>query len=97
MLCAIPSGLLAQWAEACPAPRPEPEIGIEVILLVHLAGRFAGLGSLRKTGYVRRSARVLGGLGSSVEVVEPAYGLSLRGTLDDQLFSGEVVRRKRRP
>jgi hypothetical protein len=93
LLFAIQSGLLTKWAEAFPDPRDEPEIGMEVILPAHLAGRFAGLYSLRKTGYVLRSARVLGALGYSVEVVEPAHGLSLRGTSDDKLFSGDVVRK----
>jgi hypothetical protein len=36
---------------------------------------------------------VLGALGYSVEVVEPARGLSRRGTADDKLFSGDVVRK----
>ena len=40
-----------------------------------------------------RSARVLGALGYSVEVVEPEHGLSVRGTSDDKLFSGDVVRK----
>jgi hypothetical protein len=66
---------------------------MEVILPAHLAGRFAGLYSLRKTGYVLRSARVLGALGYSVEVSELAQGVSVRGTTDDQLFSGDVVRK----
>ena len=66
---------------------------MEVILPAHLAGRFAGLYSLRKTGYVLRSARVLGALGYSVEVIEPDQGLSVRGTADDKLFSGDVVRK----
>src|SRR5205085_6822568 len=92
LLFAIESGLLETWAEALPDPRREPAIGREVILPAHLAGRFAGLYSLRKTGYVLRSARVLGALGYSVEVVEPEHGLSGRGTLDDKLFSGDVVR-----
>jgi hypothetical protein len=58
-----------------------------------MAARFAGLYSMRKAGYVLRSARVLGALGYSVEVIEPAQGLSLRGTADDKLFSGDVVRK----
>jgi hypothetical protein len=66
---------------------------MEVILPAHIAGRFAGLYSFRKTGYVLRSARVLGALGYSVEVIEPEHGLSLRGTTDDKLFSGDVVRK----
>src|ERR1700730_10296784 len=93
LLFAIESGLLETWAEAFPDPRREPQIGMEVILPAHLAGRFAGLYSLRKTGYVLRSARVLGALGYSVEVVEPDHGLSVRGTLDNKLFSGDVVRK----
>jgi hypothetical protein len=90
---AIESGLSKKWAEAFPDPRQEPEIGMEVILPAHMAGRFAGLYSLRKTGYVLRSARVLGALGYSVEVIAPEQGLSLRGTSDDKLFSGDVVRK----
>src|SRR2546423_878549 len=93
LLFAIDSGLLKTWTVAFPDPRREPEIGMEVILPAHLAGRFAGLYSLRKTGYVLRSARVLGAWGYSVEVIEPDQGLSVRGTADDKLFSGDVVRK----
>ena len=93
LLFAIQSGLLSKWAEVFPDPRQEPEIGMEVILPAHLVGRFAGLYSLRKTGYVLRSARVLGALGYSVEVVEPEHGLSVRGTSDDKLISGDVLRK----
>src|SRR5439155_144410 len=39
LLFAIDSGLLKTWAEAFPDPRREPEIGMEVILSAHLAGR----------------------------------------------------------
>ena len=93
LLFAIESGLLQTWAKAFPDPRREPEIGMEVILPAHLAARFAGLYSMRKAGYVLRSARVLGALGYSVEVIDPAHGLSVRGTSDDKLFSGDVVRK----
>ena len=93
LLFAIESGLLKTWAEAFPDPRSAPEIGMEVILPAHLAARFAGLYSMRKAGYVLRSARVLGALGYSVEVIDPAHGLSLRGTSEDKLFSCDVVRK----
>src|SRR2546423_11366472 len=93
LLFAIESGLLKTWAEAFPDPRHAPEIGMAVILPAHLAARFAGLYSMRKAGYVLRSARVLGALGYSVEVLAPTQGLSLRGTSDDKLFSGDVVRK----
>src|SRR6266853_1433795 len=93
LLFAIESGLLQTWAEAFPDPRAAPEIGMGVLLPAHIAARFAGLYSMRKAGYVLRSARVLGALGHSGEVIEPAQGLSLRGTADDKLFSGDVVRK----
>src|SRR2546428_3592670 len=94
LLFAIDSGLLKRWAGAFPDPRSAPEITMEVILPAHIAARFAGLYSLRKAGYVLRSARVLGALGYSVEVVAPERGLSVRGTSDDKLFSGDVVRKR---
>src|SRR5262245_65953546 len=90
---AIDSGLVKRWAGSFPDPRSEPEIAMDVILPAHLAARFAGLYSMRNAGYVLRSARVLGALGYSVEVVAPERGLSLRGTSDDKLFSGDVVRK----
>jgi hypothetical protein len=66
---------------------------MEVRLPAHRAARFAGLSSMRIAGDVLRSARVLGASGYSVEVLEPAQGLSARGTSDDKLFSGDVVRK----
>jgi hypothetical protein len=90
---AIASGLLPSWAGAFPDPRYEPEMGLEVMVASHLAARFAGLYAIRKSGYVLRSASVLGALGSSVEVWEPAQGLSWRGTADDQLISGDGLRK----
>ena len=93
LLFAIESGLLAKWAAAFPDPRCDPEIRMEVILASHLAARFAGLYSMRKSGYVLRSASVLGALGYSVEVLEPEQGVSLRGTSDDKLISGDVLRK----
>jgi hypothetical protein len=93
LLFAIRSGLLSKWAGAFPDPRCTPEISMEVILASPLAARFAGLYSMRKSGYVLRSAAVLGALGYSIEVLEPAQGLSLRGTADDKLISGDVLRK----
>jgi hypothetical protein len=93
LLFAIESGLLTRWATSFPDPRQEPEISMEVIVASHLAARFAGLYSMRKSGYVLRSASVLGALGYSVEVLEPDQGLSVRGTSDDKLMSGDVLRK----
>ncbi len=66
---------------------------MEVLVASHLAARFAGLYAMRQSGYVLRSAAVLGALGYSVEVWEPEQGLALRGTSDDKLISGEVLRK----
>src|SRR5215475_1128525 len=52
LLFAIESGLLKTSANAFPDPRRELEIGMKVILLVHLAARFAGLYSMRRADYV---------------------------------------------
>src|SRR2546425_2419053 len=93
LLFAIESGLLKRWAGAFPDPRKAPDIPMEVIVPAHIAARFAGIYSMRKAGYVLRSARVLGALGYSVEVIAPEHGLSVRGTSDDKLFSGDVVRK----
>lgn len=60
LLFAIQSGLLSKWAEAFPDPRQEPESRMEVIWASPLAARFAGLYSMRKAGYVLRSAALLG-------------------------------------
>jgi hypothetical protein len=43
---------------------------------------------------VLRSAAVLGALGSRVAVWEPAQGFSWRGTSDDKLRSGDVLRKR---
>jgi hypothetical protein len=93
LLFAIKSGLLRQWAKSFPDPRVWAEISCEVILAAELTARFAGIYSQRKSGYVLRSARVLGALGYSVEVLDQDDGLSGRGTAEDQLYSGDVLRK----
>ncbi|MCA1600611.1 MAG: transposase [Acidobacteria bacterium] len=93
LLFAIKSGLLDKWAAGFPDPRQWSEISMTVIIAASLAARFAGLYSLRKTGYVLRSARVLGELGYAVEVMEEGCGLSSRGTADDSLLSGDSIRK----
>ena len=58
-----------------------------------LAARFAGIYSLRKLGYVLQSARVLGELGYSVEVIGSGEGHVTAGTGDEQVISGDVLRK----
>jgi hypothetical protein len=84
---------LRKWATAFPDPRQWADITCEVILAAEMAARFASIYSQRKTGYVLRSARVLGALGYSVEVLEAGAGLSGQGTGEDQLYSGDVLRK----
>lgn len=93
LLFAIQSGLLAQWAEAFPDPRKWSDISCQVILASDIAARFAGLYSQRKTGHVLQSARVLGELGYSLEVIEEGEGLSGQGTGEGQLYSEDVLRK----
>jgi len=93
LLFAINSGLLEKWAENFPDPRAQVEIGMKIIIAASLAARFAGLYSIRKIGYVLKSAIVLGALGYSIKVVEPGEGVSKRGTTDEKIMSGDVVRK----
>jgi hypothetical protein len=67
---------------------------MEVSLPAHLAARFAGLYSRRKAGYGLRSARGLGALGDSGEVIDPAHGLAVRGPSEEKLLSGDGVRKR---
>jgi hypothetical protein len=93
LLFAIHSGLLKTWADACPDPRQEAEISMEVLLAASSSARFAGLYSFRKLGYVWQSARVLGALGYSVAVTQGGQGMSRRGTRDAQVANGDVLRK----
>src|SRR6266478_7225949 len=93
LIFAIQSGLMEKWAAGFSDPREKPEIAMKVILAANIAGRFAGIYSLRKTGYVLKSALVLGELGYSVEVIDPGNGISRRGTTDSQSLSGDVMRK----
>jgi hypothetical protein len=90
--CAIERGLWQTWAQTLPAPRGEPAPGMEVRLPAPLAARFAGRYSRRPAGSVLRSARVLGAGGARGEGRAPAPGLSGRGTSEEKLCSGDVVR-----
>jgi DDE family transposase len=93
LLFAIQSGLLQHWADTFPDQRAWSEIDSVVILATEIAARFAAIYSQRKSSYVLRSARVLGALGYSIEVIEAGDGISSRGTSKDQLYSEDVLRK----
>ena len=93
LLFALDSGLLKTWADSFPDPRQQPEISPYILLAAALAARFAKLYALRHTGFVLRSARVLGALGYSVEVTQAGQGLSRKGTSEDTLISPDVWRK----
>jgi len=63
LLFAIESGLLKTWADTFPDPRSAPEIGMEVMLPAHLAGRFAGLYSPAQNRLCAALSAGVGGLG----------------------------------
>lgn len=90
---AISSGWLNGWADTCPAPRQEADIGMDVILAASVAARFAGLSALRTLGSVLPSARVLGAWGYSVELTQAGKGRSRRGTSAAPVVSGDVLRK----
>lgn len=60
LLFALESGLLDEWLSLFTDLRCWYEISFKVLLAALLAARFAPLYGLRQTGYVLRSARVLG-------------------------------------
>lgn len=93
LLFAINSQLLRDWAEAFPDPRSWSEVSSQVILASELAARFASIYSQRKSSYILRSARLLGALGYSIEVIEPGDGITSRGTSKDQLYSEDILRK----
>jgi DDE family transposase len=93
LLFAINSGLLTQWADSFPDPRKWSEISTQVILASQIAARFAAIYSQRKSSYVLRSARLLGALGYSLEVLDVGNGISSRGTSSDALYSEDVLRK----
>ena len=92
LLFAVNSGLLQGWATGFPDPRQEAEIGMDVLWAASVAARFAGLYSLRTLGDVLQLARVLGALGSRVDVRQAGKGMARRGTGDAQVVSGDVLR-----
>lgn len=70
LIFAIESRLLKEWAGKFPDPRQGAEVGMEVILGASVGARFAAVYSMRKTGYVLKSAQVFGAFGYSVEVMK---------------------------
>jgi hypothetical protein len=93
LLFAIQSGLLTRWSSSFPDPRTRSEVSFQVILASEIAARFAAIYSQRKSSYVLRSARVLGALGYSLEVLDEGDGISTRGTKTDSLYSEDVLRK----
>ncbi len=75
MLFIIKSGFLDKWAEEFPDPRRWSEVPVKVIIAAALAARFAGLYSLRKTGYYAIDIRTFT---SSIANIAPRLSLQLR-------------------
>src|SRR6266496_3037329 len=93
VLYALRSGLLAECADAFPDPRVEPEIPIAVLLTASVAGAFQGEYALRESGCALHSPALLAELGLNVAWLRPGEGLSRRGTEQEAVFHGDVLRK----
>jgi len=93
LLYALRSGLLAECAATFPDPRLNPEIPIAILLTASIAGAFQGEYALRESGCALHSPAVLAELGLNVAWLRPGEGLSRRGTEQEAVFHGDVLRK----
>ena len=90
---ALQSGLLAECAAAFPDPRLHPEIPLLVLLTASVAAAFQGEYGLRNSGCALHSPALLAELGLNAAWLAPGEGLSRRGTQDEAVFHGDVLRK----
>jgi hypothetical protein len=90
---ALQSGLLEECAQAFPDPRLEPEIPLPVLLTASVAGAFQGEYALSQAGCALHSPALLAELGLNVAWLAPGEGLSRRGTQEEAVFHGDVLRK----
>ncbi len=90
---ALQSGLLAECAAAFPDPRLNPEIPVLVLLTAGIAAAFQGEYGLRNCGCALHSPALLAELGLNAAWLAPGEGLSRRGTQDEAVFHGDVLRK----
>jgi len=93
VLYALRSGLLAECARRFPDPRLNPEIPLLVLLTASVAGAFQGEYALRESGCALHSPALLAELGINVAWLSPGEGLSRRGTQEEAVFHGDVLRK----
>ncbi len=93
VLSALKSGLLGECATAFPDPRLDPEIPIAVLLTASVAGAFQGEYALRESGCALHSPALLAELGLNAAWLQPGEGLSRRGTAQEAVFHGDVLRK----
>ena len=93
VLAALQSGLLAECATAFPDPRLNPEIPIAVLLTASVAGAFQGEYALRESGCALHSPALLAELGLNAAWLQAGEGLSRRGTAQEAVFHGDVLRK----
>jgi hypothetical protein len=93
VLYALRSGLLGECAHAFPDPRLNPEIPLPVLLTASVAGAFQGEYALRESGCALHSPALLAELGLNVAWLQPGEGLSRRGTAQEAVFHGDVLRK----
>jgi hypothetical protein len=90
---ALQSGLLAECAAAFPDPRLQPEIPLLVLLTASVAGAFQGEYGRRNSGCALHSPALLAELGLNAAWLAAGAGLSRRGTQDEAVFHGDVLRK----
>ncbi len=93
VLYALRSGLLAECAVRFPDPRLNPEVPLLVLLTASVAGAFQGEYALRESGCALHSPALLAELGLNVAWLQPGEGLSRRGTAQEAVFHGDVLRK----
>jgi len=93
VLYALRSGLLAECAAAFPDPRLDPEIPAVVLLTASVAGAFQGEYALRESGCALHSPALLAELGLNAAWLPAGEGLSRRGTAQEAVFHGDVLRK----
>lgn len=93
VLYGLKSGLFAECAAAFPDPRLDPEIPATVLLTASVAGAFQGEYALRESGCALHSPALLAELGLNAAWLQAGEGLSRRGTAQEAVFHGDVLRK----
>jgi len=93
MIYGLRSGLIDELSKTFPDPRKEEEISTKLILSASIAGHFQDMYALSQSPYALHSPTLLAELGLNVKVLSEGEGVSRRGTKQNALFNGDVIRK----